>query len=39
MEDYCSMVNIKYLKERFEQGDMEVIVDYWGRMPEEDLAR
>ena len=29
MEDYCRVVNIEYLKERFEQGQMEVNVDYW----------
>lgn len=30
MEEYCARVNIEYLKERFEQGDAEVVVDYWG---------
>ncbi len=31
IEDYRTMVNISYLKERFEQGDAEVIIDYWGQ--------
>lgn len=30
IEDYNTIVNIEYLKERFEQGDTEVNVDYWG---------
>jgi len=30
-EAYESIVNIKYLQERFEQGDMEVDIDYWGQ--------
>ncbi|MCM1144980.1 MAG: response regulator [Blautia sp.] len=30
IEDYCKEVNIEYLKERYEQGDKEVNVDYWG---------
>lgn len=29
LENYSNMVNIGYLKERFEQGDAEVVVDYW----------
>lgn len=28
-EEYSSMVNIAYLKERFEQGNAETVVDYW----------
>ncbi|MCM1498706.1 MAG: response regulator [Clostridium sp.] len=31
MEDYSKTVNVEYLKERFEQGDTEVVVDYWGQ--------
>lgn len=30
MEDYSRVVNIDYLKSRYEQGNMEVDVDYWG---------
>lgn len=30
MEDYCNIVNLEYLKKRFEQGDKEVILEYWG---------
>ncbi len=29
MEAYTAVVNIAYLKERFDQGDTEVNVDYW----------
>lgn len=29
VEDYCNTVSIEYLRERFEQGDKEVAVDYW----------
>ncbi len=29
-EDYRTVVNVDYLKSRYEQGDMEVDVDYWG---------
>ncbi len=29
-EEYRRTVNIQYLRERFEQGDAEVDVDYWG---------
>ncbi|MDE5863227.1 MAG: hybrid sensor histidine kinase/response regulator, partial [Lachnospiraceae bacterium] len=32
MEDYCNTVNIEYLRERFEQGDQEVVVDYWAQV-------
>ena len=28
-KDYCSVVNIENLKERFEQGEAEVIAEYW----------
>ena len=35
MEDYCNTVNTEYLKDRFEQGDQEVIVEYWGRISSE----
>ncbi len=31
METYRSMVNIEYLKERFGQGEAEVVLDYWGK--------
>ena len=30
-EDYVGMVNLEYLSQRFEQGDAEVDVDYWGQ--------
>lgn len=30
LEDYVRTVNIDYLKIRYEQGEMEVDVDYWG---------
>ncbi len=30
LEEYSKTVNIGYLKERFEQGDAEVNIDYWG---------
>lgn len=30
IEEYSSTVNINFLKKRFEQGDSEVTVDYWG---------
>ena len=29
-EDYLTVVNVDYLKARYEHGDMEVDVDYWG---------
>ena len=32
LEDYTREVNVEHLKERYEQGDMEVTVDYWGQM-------
>ncbi len=31
MEDYSAIVNTEYLKERFEEGEMEVTAEYWGR--------
>lgn len=31
LEEYSSVVNIKYLRERFEHGDTEVTVDYWSK--------
>lgn len=30
--DYAAVVDVDYLKEQFEQGNMEVDVDYWGGM-------
>ena len=33
VEEYSRVVNIKYLKECFEQGEAEVNVDYWGAAP------
>ncbi len=35
-EDYRSVVNIAHLKERFEQGDAEVDVDYWANISEDE---
>lgn len=32
-EDYNEVVNIAKLRERFEQGDAQVDVDYWANMP------
>lgn len=32
-EDYSEVVNIENLKERFEQGDAQVDVDYWANIP------
>ena len=31
MEDYSTTVNIDYLTKQYEQGDMEVDVDYWAK--------
>lgn len=31
MEDYCSIVNIENLKQRFEQGEAEVVAQYWAQ--------
>lgn len=36
LEEYESKVNIEYLKERFEQGEPEVVVIYWGRVSAEE---
>ena len=33
MEDYCAVVNVAHLKERFEQSEAEVSVDYWEQDP------
>ena len=30
LDDYEKTVNVEYLKKRYEKGDMEVDVDYWG---------
>lgn len=35
-EDYTAAVNIEYLKSQYEQGNMEVDVDYWGGLNQED---
>ncbi len=35
-EDYCTSVNVDYLKAQYEQGNMEVDVDYWGGIDEEE---
>lgn len=34
MEDYSTMVDIDYLKSRFEKGETEVVADYWGKVSE-----
>ncbi len=31
MDEYSSMVNTAYLQKRFEQGDAQIDVDYWGQ--------
>ncbi len=31
LEDYSSTVNVEYLKERFRQGDKEVVAEFWGK--------
>ena len=39
MEDYCSMVNVDYLKECFAKGEAEVVAEYWGRVfPDENIC-
>lgn len=39
LEDYRAVVNTGYLKERFEQGEMEVNIDYWGQAsPEQQMC-
>jgi signal transduction histidine kinase/CheY-like chemotaxis protein len=35
-EEYNSKVNTVYLKERFEQGEAEVVAEYWGMASEEE---
>ena len=32
IEEYSAIVNIAYLQKRFEQGDAQVDVDYWGQV-------
>ncbi len=32
-EEFSRVVNLKYLEECFEQDDMEVVIDYWGKAP------
>ena len=34
MEEYDEVVNLRYLERRFEQGEAEIAVDYWGRVPD-----
>ena len=34
LEEYSAVVNPEHLMERFEQGEAEVTVDYWGQVPE-----
>lgn len=36
LEEYTTKVNTQYLKERFEQGETEVVADYWGRASEQE---
>ncbi len=36
METYTTIVDVRYLKERYEQGDKEVIAEYWGKAAGED---
>ena len=31
LEEYTAMVNLEYLRHRFEEGDAQVDVDYWGQ--------
>ncbi len=33
MDDYSTMVNVEYLREQFEQGEAEVAVEYWEKVP------
>ncbi|MCM1538212.1 MAG: response regulator [bacterium] len=35
LEEYKEIVNLEHLKQRFEQGEAEVVLDYWGRASEE----
>ena len=32
LEEYCAAVNLERLRERFEQGELEVNVDYWDHL-------
>jgi len=34
LEEYDDVVNLENLKQRFEQGEAEVLVDYWGGVPD-----
>ncbi len=38
LKDYCTVVNLDYLKERFEQGEAEVAVEYWRQEPHGESA-
>ncbi len=38
LEDYSSVVNVEYLRDCFEKGEVEVDVDYWGK-PDKDESR
>ncbi len=38
VEEYSAKVNMEYLKERFEQGDREVVVDYWSQASDEQMC-
>ncbi len=31
LEDYCATASLERLKEHFEQGEMEINIDYWGQ--------
>ncbi|MCM1194854.1 MAG: response regulator [Firmicutes bacterium] len=33
--EYCEVANLENLKRRFEQGESEIVVDYWGWISEE----
>lgn len=35
-EDYTTVVNVDYLKAQYEQGNMEVTVDYWSKMDKDE---
>ena len=35
MEEYTNILDVDYLKSRFEQGELEVEVDYWSRIDDE----
>lgn len=36
LEDYSSVVNVEYLRDCFERGEVEVDVDYWGKPDDEE---